>query len=127
MVFPRARYMAVTAPLEALRPLTRSIEDRAGHHIPSDTEALRLLTGYVDVLGRAPSLSDRKLISDVVAHIHDLMALALGTTRDGAALAHGRGVRAARLKAIQAHICENLAMGDLSVQGIAAHCGLSPR
>ena len=34
---------------------------------------------------------------------------------------------AARLKAIQAHICENLAMGDLSVQGIAAHCGLSPR
>jgi AraC-like DNA-binding protein len=59
--------------------------------------------------------------------MHDLMALALGATRDGAALALGGGVRAAGLKAIEAHICENLAMHDLSVQSVAAHYGLSPR
>jgi AraC-like DNA-binding protein len=55
------------------------------------------------------------------------MALALGATPDGAELALGRGVRAARLNAIKAYICENLAMHDLSVQSVAAHHGLSPR
>jgi AraC-like DNA-binding protein len=128
MVFPRVRYMAVVAPIKALHPLARSIEDRAGHHIPSDTEALRLLSGYVDSLRREPLLSDTKLIAVAVSHMHDLVALALGaTTRDGAMLALGRGVRAARLKAIQAYICENLAMHDLSAQSVAARYGLSPR
>ena len=118
--------MAVMAPLKALHPLTRSVEDRAGHHIPSNTEALRLLAGYVDLLRRELSLSDRRLTALAVPHIHDLMALALGATRDGAMLA-GHGVRAARLKATQAYICENLATHDLSVQRVAAHYRLSPR
>jgi AraC-like DNA-binding protein len=127
MMFPRARYMAVVAPVKALQPFTRSVEDRAGHHVPSSTEALRLLSGYVDLLRREPSLSDRKLIALVTAHIYDLMALTLGATRDGIVLALGRGVRAARLNAIKAHVCENLAMHDLSVQSVATHHGLSPR
>jgi AraC-like DNA-binding protein len=127
MVFPRVCYMAVMAPLKALRPFTRCIEDRAGHHIPSNTEALRLLAGHVELLRLEPNLFDRKLVALEVAHIHDLMALAVGVTRDGAALALGRGVRAARLKAIQAYISENLATHGLSVQSVAAHYGLSVR
>lgn len=127
MVFPRVRYLAVMAPLKALYPFTGSVEDRAGIHIPHNTEPLRLLARYVDSLRREPDLSDRKLITSVVAHIHDLMALALGATRDGAALAFGRGVRAARLKAIQAYICENFATHGLSVQSVAAHYRLSVR
>jgi AraC-like DNA-binding protein len=51
----------------------------------------------------------------------------LGATRDGGMFAVGRGVRAARLKAIEAHICENLAIQDLCVQSVAANYGLSPR
>jgi AraC-like DNA-binding protein len=127
MAFPRVRYMAVMAPLSALHPFARFVEDRAGHHLPQTTEALRLLGGYVDLLRCQPSLSDSKLVTHTVAHIHDLMALALGATRDGAMLALGRGVRAARLRAIQAYVCEHLAMHDLSVQSVAAHYGLSPR
>jgi AraC-like DNA-binding protein len=127
MTFPRVRYIAVMAPLSALHPFACSVEDRAGHHLPHTTEALRLLAGYVDFMRCEPSLSDSKLIARTVAHIHDLMALALGATRDGAMLALGRGVRAARLKAIQAHICEHFAKHDLSVQSVAAHYGLSPR
>jgi len=127
MAFPRARYMAVVAPVKALYPLTHAIEDRAGHHIPASTEALRLLPGYVDLIRREPYLSDRKLIGLAVAHILDLIALAVGATRDGAALALGRGVRAARLNAIKTHIGENFAAPDLSVQSVAAHHGLSPR
>jgi AraC-like DNA-binding protein len=127
MVFPRARYIAAMAPLKALQPFTRSVEDRAGQHVPSNTEALRLLPGYLDLLTREPSLSNPELIALAVAHIHDLMSLALGATREGAELALGRGMRAARLNAIKAHICENLAKHDLSVQSVAARHGLSPR
>jgi AraC-like DNA-binding protein len=127
MIFPRARYMAVMAPLKALHPFARSVEDRAGYHVSSNTEALRLLSGYAALLRREPYLSDRKLVALAVTHIYDLMILALGATRDGAALLLGPGVRAARLKAIQAHICENLATHDLSVASVAAHYGLSPR
>jgi AraC-like DNA-binding protein len=126
-VFPRARYMAVVAPLKALQPFTHSVEDRAGHHVPPSTEALRLLPGYIDLLSREPSLSDRELIKLGAAHVYDLMALALGATRDGTDLALGRGMRAARLNAIKAYVCENFAMPDLSVQSVAAHHGLSPR
>jgi hypothetical protein len=50
MVFPRVRYMAVMAPLKALCHVAHSVEDRAGRHIPSNTEALRLLAGYVNLL-----------------------------------------------------------------------------
>jgi AraC-like DNA-binding protein len=126
MAFPRAHYMAVMAPLKTLQPFTCCIEDQAGHHLSSKTEALRLLAGYVDLLRREP-LSDRRNIASVSAHIHDLMALAIGATRDGAALAQGRGVRAARLTAIKTHLGENLAMYELSVQSVAARFGLSPR
>jgi AraC-like DNA-binding protein len=127
MVFPRVHYMAVMAPRMAVRPFTRSVQDLAGHQIPSNTEALRLLVGYVDFLRRETNLSDRKVVALEVTHIHDLMALALGATRDGAALAFGRGMRAARLKSIQAYICENLAASGLSVQSVAAHYRLSVR
>jgi AraC-like DNA-binding protein len=127
MVFPRVRYMAVMAPLKALCHLARSVEDRAGHHIPSNTEALRLLAGYVDLLRHEPNFCDCELAALAVAHIHDLMAVALGATRDGASLAMERGVPAARLKAIQNYICENLAKLSLSAQSVAAQYGLSVR
>jgi len=127
MEFPRARYMAVMAPLKALQPLTRSVEDRAGQHVPATTEALRLLIGYVNLLRRLPSTSDRASNALAAAHIYDLMALALGATRDGAVHACGGGVRVARLNAIKAHIFENLGTHDLSVQNVAIHQGLSPR
>jgi AraC-like DNA-binding protein len=55
------------------------------------------------------------------------MAVALGATGDGASLALGRGVRAARLKAIQGYICENLATQSLSAQSVATKYGLSLR
>jgi AraC-like DNA-binding protein len=127
MVFPRARYMAVVAPRMALRPLARSLEDRAGNRIASSVEALRLLPKYIDMLRRELSNRDHTLTALAVAHVHDLMALALGATRDGAALALGRGVRAARLNAVKAYIRQNLAMPNLSVHSVAAHHGLSPR
>ena len=128
MVFPRARYMAVLAPRKALQPLTLSLEDKAGCHVPGATEALRLVARYVDWLAREPDLANSsELVTLAVSHVHDLMALALGATRDGAELASGRGVRAARVNAIKAFIRENVALPDLSVRTVASAQGLSAR
>jgi AraC-like DNA-binding protein len=127
MAFSNARYMAVMAPLKALNSLTHSVEDRAGYKIPPNNDALHLLARYVDLLRREPLLSDGSVIADVVTHVHDLMALVLGATRDGGMLANGRGVRAARFKEIHGHISANIATHELSVQTVAAHYGLTPR
>lgn len=127
MSFPNARYLGVIAPLKALQPLTRSLEDQAGRHVPRGTEALCLLLGYIGLLQKEQSLSDTEVTALAVAHIYDLMALALGATRDGAALAMDRGVKAARLRAIKSYIVENLSAQDLSVQSVGRHFALTPR
>ena len=57
----------------------------------------------------------------------DLVALAIGATRDAAEIAKGRGLRAARLRAIKADIVRNIREGDVSVTAIAARHHVSPR
>lgn len=60
------------------------------------------------------------------AHMRDLIALALGTTRDGAAMAEG-GHRAARLQAIKAAVIRNVTSPALTIGTIAKHHAISPR
>jgi AraC-like DNA-binding protein len=59
--------------------------------------------------------------------MHDLAALAIGATADAAAVAGGRGVRAARLRAVKAYIAENLTDRQLSINTAAALHGVTPR
>jgi AraC-like DNA-binding protein len=75
---------------------------------------LNLLRGYADVLFDDPVLSASDLRQLLVTHLCDLVAVTLGATRDAAATAEGRGVRAARLREIKTDIEANLAHGDLS-------------
>jgi AraC-like DNA-binding protein len=55
----------------------------------------------------------------VVAQLCDLVAVTLGATRDAAAVAEGRGLRAARLRAIKNEIEAHLAHHDLSPDRVA--------
>jgi len=59
--------------------------------------------------------------------MHDLAALAVGATRDAAAIARSRGVRAARLQAIKADVVKNLGQRTLSASTIAIRHGVTPR
>jgi transcriptional regulator GlxA family with amidase domain len=63
----------------------------------------------------------------VVGHIHDLMAVAIGATRDAAEAARDRGLRAAKLHAIKQDIARNLDHGDVSVGALALRHGCTPR
>ena len=103
------------------------VAGKAMRVIPSHCEAMRLLTNYAGILrqGSAPTTPElRHLVS---IHIHDLIAMVLGATRDGLALAAGRGLRAARLRAIKADILANLCDSDLTVNAVALRQRVTPR
>jgi AraC-like DNA-binding protein len=82
---------------------------------------------YVDVLDDEHVVGTPELQRAATTHIHDLFALAIGATRDAAEIARGRGLRAARLRAIKADIAWNLQDGDVSAAALARAQRVSPR
>jgi AraC-like DNA-binding protein len=112
---------------QRLAALVAGLEDAFMRPVPRDTEALQLLTCYVRHIDDQQSLATAELRSLVVNHVYDLVALALGATRDAAAIANGRGVCAARLHAIKTEILNSLNRHELSLAGLAARHGVTPR
>lgn len=103
-----------------------NVEDRIMR--PIRAEALDLLVDYVHLLFERPKLSATEPLREVVSrHVHDLLGLVLGATRDAAAVAEGRGLRAARLRTIERDVLESAHQQDLSVSQIAARHCISPR
>jgi AraC-like DNA-binding protein len=112
---------------ERLSPLIDDLDAALLTPIPTDTEAMRLLMGYAGVFKDQHALASPGLRSMVATHLHDLAALVVGATRDAAAVAADRGVRAARLRAVKADIVENLGNKNLSIDALAARHGVTPR
>jgi AraC-like DNA-binding protein len=121
LCFEQATYLSVRVPLNALA-MRVDVEDAAGRRIPGRTQALVLLKSYV--AGLPDRLADSALRDLVATHVHDLMALALGSSGERAEIARGRGVRAARFEAIKAEL---RADASLSIVEIARRQGVTPR
>ncbi|HWU12668.1 MAG TPA: AraC family transcriptional regulator, partial [Caulobacter sp.] len=102
------------------------IEAAFTRRIPCGTEALRLLTGYMGVVRQAVGAGSAGVQRLVASHVHDLVALALGETAEAGEIARGRGLRAARLRAVKADIRNNLRERDLSAETVARRQSLSP-
>ena len=120
----RGRFCALRVPREALAPLVTNVDDAVLRLIPRGTGALKLLANYVGMLDD-DALATPELRRLVVTQIYDLAALAIGATRDAAAITEGRGVRAARLRAIKADIADRLAHDDLTVAAVASRQRIS--
>jgi AraC-like DNA-binding protein len=120
-------YVGMSAPMRAISPLVADLDSAYGRPIPADNAALRLLTSYIGVLDETEAFATPDLRRQAVTHIHDLMALAIGATRDAADVAKCRGARAARLCAIKQDIADHLDEHDLSVAAIAARHRVLPR
>src|SRR5262249_13818058 len=103
------------------------IDDLLVRPIPRDIEPLRLLLSYAAAVRDLPASAPLDLGRLAATHVGDLIALALGATRDGVALANGRGVRAARLRAMKGDVVRNLGRDDLSVEELAARHRVTPR
>ena len=123
----QSQAIVLRLPRAGVASIAPSLDDMLGRSIPRDNEALRLLTGYIELLRADPSLISPGLDRLVVGHVYDLIALAVGATREGLELASGRGLRAVRLRAVKADISANLTSRELSVTAVAKRQGITPR
>lgn len=122
-----ARLVGIRLQRRLFEPLVKNLSDLRGLALLRDTQALRLLTAYVRMLDTEEAMQTPEARHLVATHIHDLMALACGATRDAGAVIAERGKRAARLAAVKADILDNLASPRLSVATVAARHGVTPR
>ena len=121
----RIRFRGLIVPRAPIAALVGNVEDAAMRPVPNASDALRLLLSYVKAMSgaiRQPHLRDL-----VTTHVHDLVALCIGASRDGAAIAEERGVAAARLAAIKADIVERIGGDESTIAAVAARHGLAPR
>jgi len=123
----QVHYVGLRLARTALTPLVTHVDDAVMRLIPSDTSALRLLRKYIGVVADNESLATPDLRRLVVTQMYDLVAASIGATQEGAAIAEGRGLRAARLRAIKDDILENLGNSDLTVTAVAARHHITPR
>jgi len=118
---------AIRIPYAVLSSLVVDADDAVMRLIPQSTGVLNLLTSYAYPLLDEDGLTTPELRHLAVPHVHDLVALALGATRDAAVVAQSRGVRAARLRAAKAYIIENSSSPSLSIGFVARHLKVTPR
>jgi AraC-like DNA-binding protein len=122
-----AHFLSLRVPFATLAPLLIDFDPANLGPIDGDGEAMRLLLSYVALVQREFMLAAPELRRAFVSHVQDLLALALGATRDFAAFAAGRGARAARMHAIKADIGERLGDQGLSVGSVARRQRVTPR
>jgi AraC-like DNA-binding protein len=112
-------HRVIRLPRARLGPLVRNIDDTVLRPIPREVGMLKLLKRYVDAVFDDRALKQPDLRQVIVGHLCDLVAVTVGATRDAAAAAEGRGIRAARLRAIKGDIEAQLGRNELSTEVIA--------
>ena len=121
------RFIGFRVPRDAIAALVGRLDDAPLRVVPHGTEMLNLLVTYAGAITgeRSPQRPDFQRL--VVTHIHDLIAAIVGVTRDGRTIAEGRGIRAARLRAIIADVSANLGDCDLTAAAVARRQRVTPR
>jgi AraC-like DNA-binding protein len=122
-----AQYLTLRIPRRRLNGMAVKPEDALARRIPASTETLRLLVDYVKTTLRNHPMTSPQLRRLFTTHVHDLVALAVGATRDVSDVAHRRGLQVARLNAIKGAIITGLGSEHLNIAGIARGCGVTPR
>jgi AraC-like DNA-binding protein len=121
-------FLGFRVPRDAIAQLAGTIDDALIGTVPAGSEVTKLLVTYARAIAEEQqSLDTPELQRLVTTHIHDLIALAVGATGDGRAIATGRGIRAARLRAIMSDVIANLGDCDLTVAAVAQRQRMTPR
>jgi AraC-like DNA-binding protein len=120
-------HWGLRAPLALLSPYVSGIEDAFGRRIPAQTPAMRLLRHYLGMIEALDQADASGAAAHAAAHMRDLIALAVGPTRDGAAIADEHGARAARLRAVKSDILDRLGSAALSIDDVAVRHRLPVR
>ena len=121
------RFIGIRVPRDAVAPLLGRLDETPICLVPPRTEALNLLVAYASAIAEALPLATPELQRLAVSHTNDLIAATIRATRGGQAIAEGRGIAAARLRAIMTDISAHLGDGDLSVTEVARRHRVTPR
>lgn len=118
----------VTIGRDRLRALIGDAEDLLARPIDARHPAVRHLVRYVEgVVALGGAGHDAGLDRHIATTLLDLVGLSFGASRDAAALARARGLRAVRLQDILSAIRSGFTDPDFSPGVLAARLGLSPR
>jgi len=125
---PGGKVWTVGIARSALSELIKDPDDLVMRTINPDAPATRLLMRYLSLLFETNGLeSDPVLTEHVDRTVSDLVALALGASRESAEIAAARGTRAARLHLVLADIKSTFDDPHFSEHVLAANLGLSAR
>jgi AraC-like DNA-binding protein len=127
MRFTPAHFLGCRVARAEVAALLGRLDDTPMCFVSRDTEALQLLVTYARGIAESVPLATPELQRLAVSHMHDLMAAIVAATRGGRAIAEGRGIAAARLRAIMIDIRAHLDDGDLSVAEVAQRQRMTPR
>ncbi|PSH55645.1 helix-turn-helix transcriptional regulator [Phyllobacterium sophorae] len=119
------RLLSVRLRRQLLLPLVQSYDLSVA--VVRDTQAMCLLRGYIRALDAEEAIVTPDARRLLALHIHDLVALACGATRDARDLIEGRGKREARFAALKADIVANLTHRNLTIDFLACRHAISPR
>jgi len=128
MVCDRLSYgesLSLRVPRPILSSIMAGVDDAVMRPISGQSETLKLLTCYAATLIDENALATPYLRNLAVNHVHDLIALALGRTRDVGGAANTEGLRAARCTQRRFTLSKNSSRHDLSVGVIAAHLAVT--
>lgn len=120
-------FQTVRVSRRLISALAPNFEDLIGRQVVGSGRALQLLSSYAEIVQQTDIAGDDTLAHAAASHIADLMALVIGSSGEVAELAKGRGVRAARLATIKAHIKANIGRAPVSLASVAAAHGVSRR
>jgi AraC-like DNA-binding protein len=121
------RFIGLRVPRSAVTPLARRLDDAPIRFVPRGTEALDLLLVYARAIADGQRLHTPEIRRLAVTHIHELIAATVSATVDSLAIAEGRGIRAARLRAIMTDISANVSDCDLTAAAVARRQRVTPR
>jgi AraC-like DNA-binding protein len=120
-------WVMLALPHAAVLRAAPRFEDLVGMPLRTGGEALRMIAGYAGLIIDEGGVAHPLLDAHVAQTIIDLVGLATGAEKDGAALAEGRGLRAARLEAIARAIARGYADPQFSIAIVARRLRLSER
>jgi AraC-like DNA-binding protein len=115
-----SRTAGLMVPYKALATLVPDLDDRIAHPLPRYSDGLRLLRGYIGTLTTSSTFHRPDTAVIATTHIHDLLCLIIGASRDGEEVIATRGLKAAQLLAIKSFVNKNLSDRTLSINTVTA-------
>ena len=111
----------------ALGALVRHPETAAGRSFDGAHPNMALLRGYLSAFTGVKDSLSTEMLGTFGLHIVDLVASVIGATRDGAAQADDRGIKAARLRAALAAISTRSTDPTFTVNALGAELKVTSR